>query len=304
MAVWTSYDQVGLAEDVDDVISNISPTKTPFQSSIGSEKVSARLFEWQEDSLADAANNAQLEGFTASEATLTATTMRSNYTQILQKTIKVSKTADAVKTYGRARETAYQISKAGEELKRDLEYAMVGIDNDKVLGDATTAREFASALFMIDSSAQVITDADGTTTTANVAGPLTEDNVLTLHKNLYTNGSDPSILMIKPADSLLVADFAAVTSQRIRDFGNNKKLVNAVEVYVSPFGELRVVLNRFLNTGFALMYDPEMWKKAVLRPWTRTMLAVTGDNEMHMLVGEFSLKHRNFKASGTIENLT
>jgi hypothetical protein len=304
MATWTSYDQVGLAEDVDDIISNISPTKTPFQSSIGSEKVAARLFEWQEDSLAAVADNKQVEGFTATEATLTATTMRSNYTQILSKTIKVSKTADAVKTYGRAKETAYQLSKAGEELKRDLENAMVGLDNDKVLGDATTAREFASALFMIDSSAQVITDADGTTTTANVAGPLTETNVLTLHKNLYNNGSDPSILMIKPADSLLVANFAAVTSQRIRDFGNNKRLVNAVEVYVSPFGELKVVLNRFINTGFALMYDPEMWKKCVLRPWQRVMLAVTGDNESHMIVGEFSLKHRNFKASGTIENLT
>lgn len=304
MAVWTSYDQVGLAEDVSDVISNISPTKVPFQSSIASEKISARIHEWQEDSLASVADNKNLEGFTATEATLTATSMKSNYTQILQKTIKVSATADAVKTYGRAKETAYQLAKAGEEVKRDLENAFVGLDNDKVTGDATTAREMASALFMVGAANALITDSDASATTANVAGPLTETNVLTLHRTLYSAGADPSILMIKPADASIVAGFAAVSSQRIRDFGVGQKVVNAVEVYVSPWGQLRIVINRFINTGFALMYDPEDWRKLTLRPWTRTMLAKTGDNEMHMLVGEFSLKLRNSLAAGTIENLT
>jgi hypothetical protein len=47
--------------------------------------------------------------------------MRSNYTQILQKTIKVAETTDAVATYGRAKETAYQLAKAAAEVKRDLE---------------------------------------------------------------------------------------------------------------------------------------------------------------------------------------
>lgn len=304
MSVWTSYDTVGLAEDVSDVISNISPTKTPFQSSISNEKIPARIHEWQEDALRAVQANAQLEGFTASEASLSATTLRSNYSQILEKTIKVSATADAVKKYGRAKETSYQLAKASEEVKRDLEYAMVGIDNDKVAGDATTAREMASALFMIDSTAQVITDSDASATTANVAGPLTEANVLALHLALYNNGADPDTLMVKPADAQVVAGFAAVSNTRMRDFGTGQRVVNSVDVYVSPWGELRVVKNRFINTGFALMYDPENWRKLTLRPWTRTMLAKTGDNEMHMLVGEFSLKHVNFKASGTIENLT
>ena len=61
MAVYTSYDQVGKAEDVSDIITDITPTDTP-SSMIKSEKVNARVFEWQEDSLAAAANNAQVEG--------------------------------------------------------------------------------------------------------------------------------------------------------------------------------------------------------------------------------------------------
>ena len=52
MATFTTYDQVGKAEDVSDVITNITPTDTPFTSSIRTEKVNARIFEFQEDSLA------------------------------------------------------------------------------------------------------------------------------------------------------------------------------------------------------------------------------------------------------------
>ena len=106
MATYTTYDQVGKAEDVSDIISNISPTKTPFSSGLKSEKISARTFDWQEDSLRSVQVNSAVEGFTASDATLTATTLRSNVAQILEKTIKVSATADVIKTYGRARETA------------------------------------------------------------------------------------------------------------------------------------------------------------------------------------------------------
>ena len=44
MATFTTYDVVGAAEDVQDVISNISPTKqTPMYTAIRPQKVSARV---------------------------------------------------------------------------------------------------------------------------------------------------------------------------------------------------------------------------------------------------------------------
>ena len=51
MSTYTTYDQVGKAEDVSDIITDITPTDTPFFSMIKSEKVAARTFEWLEDSL-------------------------------------------------------------------------------------------------------------------------------------------------------------------------------------------------------------------------------------------------------------
>jgi len=303
MATYTTYDQVGKAEDVSDIISNISPTKTPFSSSLKSEKISARAFDWQEDSLRSVQVNAQVEGFTASDATLSATTLRSNVAQILEKTIKVSATADVIKTYGRAKETAYQLSKAGEELNRDLEHAMVGLDQAAVTGNSTTARKMASAIYQISATTTVTTDSS-TGTTGDQAGPLTEANVLTLHQTLYNEGGDPSILMVKPADAKLVAAFTGASGRYRTINDGSKTLVNAVDLYVSPFGELKVVINRFLKSDHALMLDPDMWRKAVLRPWSRTMLAKDGDNEKHLLVGEYSLKHMNQKGSGKIKNLT
>jgi hypothetical protein len=298
MAQYVTYDMVGIKEDISDVISNITPTKTPFQSMIGSEKVSNKYFQWQEDDLRAVATNAKVEGHTAADSTRDPTTLRSNYTQILADTIKVSGTADVVSTYGRAKESAYQMAKVAAELKRDLEHAMVGIENAAVAGDSSTAREFASFFNMVD--ATMFTYTGGTSTKPD------EADVLLALQDCYTEGSEPSVLMVTPTNSLEVADFAYKTragtaTGRERDAGMSTKVVNVVDVYVSPFGQVKVVLNRFLMDKRSLVFDPEMWKKCVLRNWFRETLAKTGDNVSMMLCGEFSLKHKNFKASAVIE---
>ena len=305
-----TYDQVGIKEDISDVISNISPTKTPFQSLIKGERVSNRLFQWQEDSLASVGDNAQLEGFTATDSTMSPTVMRSNYTQIMQKTVNVSATADVVSTYGRAKETAYQLSKKADELKRELEYHLVGkVQNASAGADGVSARTFANA-FGTDPNSDAVISADVTVTidsdtgtAGNQAGPLTEAAVLEANQKMYEAGSEAKFLMIKPADSLIVANFAAA-SGRNRDFATGMTVVNVVDLYVSPFGEQKVVLNRFLKATEALLMDPAMWSLVTLRPFTRELLAKTGDNDRHLIVGEFSLKHKNYKGTGRITNLT
>lgn len=296
MALYTTYDTVGIKEDVSDVITNLSPTKTPFQSMIGSDSIHHRTFSWLEDSLRAVQVNAQTEGFTASDATLTPPTSRSNVAQILSKTFKISNTEEAVDKYGRAKETAYQSVIAGEEVKRDLENAYVGIDQASVAGDASgpTARKMASATQQI---------AAGNTIAGGTAA-LTETMLLSCGQACYNAGADPSVFMIKPADSLIVAGFTGA-SGRARNFNDSQKtLTNVVNLYVSPFGEYKVVLNRFQKTTHAFLLDPSMWQKMTLRNWTRTTLAVDGDNIKQMIVGEFSLKHKNFLGSGMINALT
>jgi hypothetical protein len=109
MATFTTYNSVGMKEDVSDVISNITPTDTPMYTMIKSQKVQARIYEYMEDTLANAADNKAVEGADPSMATLSPTTMRSGNTQIMTKAFQVSATADAVATYGRAKETALNL---------------------------------------------------------------------------------------------------------------------------------------------------------------------------------------------------
>jgi len=87
MATFTTYDSVGLAEDVQDLITTISPTSTPMYTAVRSQKVSARVYEYQEDTIAAGADNKAVEGADPSMATLSATTMRTGTTQILTKAL-------------------------------------------------------------------------------------------------------------------------------------------------------------------------------------------------------------------------
>jgi hypothetical protein len=294
MAIYKTYEQIGLAEDVSNIISDITPTDTPMYSMIKTEKVHARQYSYMTDSLAAAASNAQLEGFTASAGTAIPTTMINGNTQILQKTFQVSATADAVKAYGRAKETAYQLSKALKEIKKDVEFAFVGASNATVAGNATTARE-------MDSADQLIGAAN---TTAGGTAALTEAMITATGQAVYNNGGDATILMVKPADSLIIAGFTGAAG-RTREFNDgNKTLTNAVNLYVSPFGEYRVTLNRHQMTTHAFLLDPSMWRTASLRPFARTLLAKTGDSDTHMVVGELGLMHKNPLGSGQIDALT
>lgn len=297
-----TYDQVGKKEDISDVISNITPTLTPFQTLIKGDKVSNTLYQWQEDSLAAVAANAQVEGADATDSTLNATLMRANTTQIFQKTVRVSGTADAVSTYGRAKETAYQLGKKTAELKREVEYALIGIAQSAVVGSEAVARKFGNVWGSDQTSAKII-DASATIDHTAVPAALAEADVLSANQKLYENGGEAKFIMIKPADSLIFAGFSAAAG-RLRDFGADKAIVNVVDLYVSPFGEQKVVLNRFIKADSALLFDPANFKFATLRPWTRTLLAKTGDSDRHQILGEFGFKHVNYKASAAIIGLT
>ena len=294
MSTYTSYNQVGLKENVDDLISNISPFSTPMQAMIKNEKVNARTFSFLEDSLADSMVNAQVEGSDASMMTLTDATERTNNTQIMSKAFQISATADAVATYGRAKETALQLAKKLKEIKKDYEHAMVGVTQSSVAGSASTARKMTSLLN------QISTNVDAG---AGTADALTEAKLLEAGQTAYDNNSDVDTFMIKPADAQIVAGFSAAAG-RNREINQGKTLVNAIDIYVSPYGTYRVVLNRELKTDHALLIDPTMFKTCTLRPFTRTLLAKNGDSDRHHVVGEVSCKHTNFGDSVKITGLS
>lgn len=292
---YLTYDQVGKKEDVSSIITMITPTDTPFTSMIKSEKVNARVFEWQEDALPNAQDNKQLEGGAFTNVARTPTTMRTNNTQILSDVFEVSATADSVALHGRAKETSHQLAKSLKSIKRDYEFSLVGQDNAKVAGNATTAREMDSA------SQQISTTVDAG---ANATDAMTEAKLLELGEDCYGNGSDPTVFMIKPADAQIVSGFTGAAGRNRTINDGAKTLVNAIDLYVSPYGEYKVILNRHQLTTHAFLIDPSMFRSCVLRPFTRTLLAKDSDGDRHAIVGEYSLKHMSYSDSGMITGLS
>lgn len=292
---YTTYDQVGKKEDVSSLITMITPTDTPFTSMIKSEKVNARVFEWQEDALPNAADNKAVEGAAFTNVARTATTLRSNNTQILTDVFEVTATADSIALHGRAKETSYQLAKSLKAIKRDLEFAFVGQDNTKVTGSSSVAREMDSIV------PQISTDVDAG---SNATDALTEAKLLELGEDCYNNGSDPTVFMIKPADAQIVSGFTGASGRYRNINDGNRTLVNAIDLYVSPYGEYKVVLNRHQLTTHAFLIDPSMFRSCVLRPFTRELLAKDSDGDRHAIVGEYSLKHMNYSDSGMISGLS
>ncbi len=311
MTLWSTYDFIGQKEDVSDIITNINPTDTPFQSMIKKEGMKARLHQWQEDTLAAAAANAAIEGADATATNRTATVMRSNYSQIMQDTFKISGTSEAVETYGRDSETAYQLAKTGKQLKRDLEFVLVGnATQNATLGNDTAIARLMGNAWGNDVSGNALINTAVTAANGGTARALTEALILTVHQLVYTEGSDPSVLMITPSDAQIVAGFTGASGRFRTIEASGKKLVNAVDLYVSPYGELKVVINRFqkkflmaTRNSDALLIDPDMWKLLKLRDWTKTGLAKIGDSEQYQVLGEYSLKHRNYRATGRVSDL-
>ncbi|MBB3693001.1 DUF5309 family protein [Sphingomonas sp. BK580] len=298
MATFKTYDSVGAKEDVSDVISMLDKHETPFSSSLTTRTVTQKQFQWQEDEQEGGKDNAQVEGFDATEEDLSTTQMRSNTTQIYSRTIKLSGSVEATEHYGRKSELARQIVKKGKALKLDLERSFVGVDQASVLGSNTVARRTASASQLIDANNKIANNA--------TAAPLKEQTLRLAIKKNYDEGGRARRFMVAPYVAEQTAEFAGNAS-RTREVTGAKanEIVHVVDVYTTALGTLTVETNREMKADFGLLWNPANWKKAVLkgRGWFRETLAKTGDNTKIMLAGEYGLEHDNFKASTLVTNI-
>jgi hypothetical protein len=303
-----------MREDLTDVIYNISPTDTPFMSTIGKTKATAVYHEWQTDSLAAAGLNVAVEGATASDATMSPTTRVGNRCQISQKTIKISNTLQAVDKAGRKSEKAYQLAKASAEIKRDMELTLLS-NQVATNGNSSTARALGGLQAWINTTysggTSGVAGSGGTTARTNGTNrTFTEAFLQTAVRGVYTAGGNPKILMVTPAHKQTVSAFAGIAAQRYMAPTNAPTtIIGAADVYLSDFGTLSVVPSRFMNStnsadDVAFVLDPDMAAVAYLRPFQTNELAVTGDAESTQLLAEFTLEVKNEAAHGIIADLT
>jgi hypothetical protein len=310
---FTTYSAKGIREDLSNVITNIAPEETPFQSNIGRETISNTLFEFQTDTLADAAANAQLEGDDVGTFDAVVATVRvTNYAQISRKTIVLSNTEEVVNKAGRRSELAYQIAKRGAELKRDQEFVFLN-GGIAVAGNTTTARVTASLGAFVKTNTDKQTNGTDPSYTTLPNSARTDGNVRTFTETILKNviqkvwsaGGTPKILMVGPVNKQRVSGFSGIASSRFNIDGGAKPatLIGAVDIYVSDFGNVSTIANRFQRERDAWVLDPDYAKMVVLRPYQQVELAKTGDAEKRMLLIEYGLKITAENAHGLAADL-
>ena len=314
MATYQTYTAIGMREDLSDVIYDISPTDTPFMSSIGKTKATATYHEWQTDSLSAAALGGAVEGADASSITASPTTRIGNRTQIFTKSVAVAGTLEAVDKAGRKSEKAYQLAKISAELKRNIELTLLS-NQLSAAGNSSTARTMGGLQAWLNSNydggTSGVAGSDGTTARTNGTNrTFTEDILKVVVKEVYQSGGNPKVLMVNPAHKQTVSAFAGIAAQRYMAPSNEPTtIVGAADVYMSDFGTMSVVPNRFMNSTnacdeTAFIVDPDMAAVAYLRPFQTIELAKTGDSEKTQLLAELTLEVKNQAAHGIIADLT
>jgi hypothetical protein len=150
-------------------------------------------------------------------------------------------------------------------------------------------------------------------TTARTNGTnrtFTETELKTVIKEVFESGGSPKILMVTPAHKQTVSAFAGIAAQRyMAPSDAPTTIIGAADIYLSDFGSVSVVPNRFMLSGnsaneVAFVLDPEYAAVSYLRPFQTIELAKNGDSDRTQLLVEYTLEVKNEAAHGIIADLS
>jgi hypothetical protein len=310
-----SYDAVGIREDLQDVIYDISPEETPFYSACKKVKASNTFHEWQTDALRSSAANAHVEGDDTAAEARSATSRLGNYTQIFKNAVSIPDTDEGLKKAGRAAEIAYQTLKIAKEQKLDIEKALFD-NNARVAGNSTTARELAGAPAWLVTNVNFQSGDSGANPTGDGTNARTDDGTPTafsqtkfddVMQSIWEQGGKPDVCYLSAFQMNKALGFTGMNNQRSTigaSVGGTNSVVNAMDVYVTPWGTVEFMPTRENRSRDVFIMQSDMWAVGVLRPTKNSALAKTGDSTRRQVLTELTLVCKNEKASGIIADNT
>nr|WP_314566604.1 DUF5309 family protein [uncultured Campylobacter sp.] len=253
----------GLKPSVYDKIILIGADETPILSMIGTSEVKGIEHSWLTDTLAAPKKNAQLEISDFNDTRKSTVQKTSNATQIFTTEVSVSRSMQAVATYG-GKELPREIAKRAKEHKLDMEYALFGLGrhaNAKqsvfmapAVRTDTTAGEMAGMFYYVAKGAASwasgkrgnVVAFDSTSNWSGAETVLTEEILHTLLQNIYDVGATPKDVFVGAGLKPAINKFAT------RQFGNEKHVNSSVVSLDTDFGKVNFRLHRFLSPKFGL----------------------------------------------------
>lgn len=321
-------------EDVSQMISNISPSETPFFSMAKKGEATADQFDWLVDTLATAvANNWHVDGddfgTTVTGDTTTAPARFFNYLGIHKKQAIITRRAEKMAKHGRKSERAYQIAKKLKEIKRDAETALL-TSNAAVAASGTIPPEYASVPTWIMTNDYFGTGAASATLSSSTYGAPTTDRLIGTARALsegshllpaiqaaYTSGGNADIIMTDPAikqrlSSYLFAGPASGVGPRIatayQDHGGKPRsggtVLGAVDYYVSDFGVFEIIPNRQMATLHLFILDMDLWKIRFLDGVTVEKISKIGDSDRWHIIMDMTLEATNEAGNALVTDLS
>lgn len=296
----TTYGTNVAREDLLDVITNLKPTETQFFTGLKKSKAKAVYHEWAVDTYATVTNTANdkkaVEGADWGDGDMISPTREGNYTQIIKEVWKISGTAQVVDTAGMANPKAYYQGKAMINWKHKAEWSL--IHGQKTQGDANTAREMGGIFNMT------------TTNSVNASGAALTESLLLDYLQLGWTASSAKISECYVGADLkrIISSFTAGSTKNIE--AKDKRLINAVDVYESDFGIIKIFMHRYIDsvvtasgTHNMLLIAPETLAYAGLREPKNYDAPKGGDYEKGAIIGEFTLEDRGEYANVAVKNL-
>jgi len=125
----------------------------------------------------------------------------------------------------------------------------------------------------------------------------------------YTDGGQPNMLVVSPAKKVAFSDLnsgSVATNQINYTAPREAAIVGSVSLYLSDFGQLDVVIDRFASDDRVYLLDSDYASICTLpsRNFAVSELAKTGDSEKFQIVTEWTLKVSAPKAHGAVYDLS
>ena len=315
-----TYDQVGIREDLADIIYNISPEETPFYTKCKKVTATNIKHEWQTDALRASAENSNVDGGDTLAQSPNPTVRLANYTQIFKNAVVVSDTDQGLDKAGRAREIGYQTLKIAAEQKLDIEAALFDNreQNAGAGGIPGVPRVLAGvpawmATNVVAADGGTVATGDGTDAyTTGTAAAFTQDDFDTAMENIWSSGGKPDTVYLSASNMNDALGFEGNNNQRSTIKAMDETVIKAMDVYVTPWGSVEFVPSREIISqpgsadplNYVFIAQDDMWAVAVLRPTKNTGLSKTGDNTRRQVVTELTLHACNEKSSGGVFGVT
>ena len=309
-----SYAQVGIREDLQDVIYNISPEDTPFYSRCAKVKAANTFHEWQTDALRSSGENFHVEGGDTVADAKNPTVRLGNYTQIFKNAVSIPGTDEGLNKAGRGREMAYQVLKVAKEQKLDVEKALFA-NQARSAGNSTNGRRLAGVPAWMVTNLDFQNGNGGANPTGDGSNARTDDGTATAFSQIkfdrvmqliWVSGGKPDTVYLNAFQMNVALGFTGNNNQRstIAAKRNNNEVIRTMDIYATPWGTVEFVPSRELRARDVFIMQSDMWKVGVLRGTFNNELAVTGDSQKRQVITELTLCAANEKASGAVYDNT